>query len=169
MGAYSLDRSSPKKGLPRSGFVDMKRKLSSRRYLCLWVLVALVPCYVLRQMFFYQSPETSAFIREPVDERVTTLSSEKTSSERTIAYDKPTEVKVVKEKSVLDFIFNPSTIKPAKYDGTPSKKGQNATQNSLKLKLKDNFEDDEDFGVAEDNDKVEEQMWTAPPSPVVPK
>lgn len=166
MGVYNLDRSSPKKGMPRSGFLEVKRKLSNRRYLCLWVLVALVPCYLLRQMFFYQSPSTTAtYNRDAIDERLTTAATEKT-----IPYDKPTEVKI--EKSVLDFIFKPNSIKPAQYTTVVSpltKKAENVTRNSLKLKLKENFEDDEDFGVAEDNDKAEEQMWTAPPAPAVLK
>jgi hypothetical protein len=174
MGVYN-DKSSPKKGMPRSAFLDLRRKLSNRRYLCLWVLVALVPCYLLRQMFFYQSSSTAAYIRNPIDERSTTTSTETvTTYDKSTdkPYEKPTEVKIKEESSVLDFIFKPTTIKPAQYTTVYSpltKKLENVTRNSLKLKLKENFEDDDDFGVAEDNDKAEEQMWTAPPSPAIPK
>ncbi|CAM6105529.1 unnamed protein product [Calypogeia fissa] len=166
MGVYSLDRSSPKKAYARSGFLEVKRKLSNRRYLCLWVFVALVPCYLLRQMFFYQSPSRATYTRDPVEERLTT-----TAAENTISYEMPSEPKI-KEKSVLDFIFKHNTIKPAQYTtviNPTTNKVENVTRNSLKLKLKENFEDDEDFGSAEDNDKAEEQMWTAPPAPALPK
>lgn len=167
MGVYSLDRSSPKKALPRSGFLEVKRKLSNRRYLCLWVFVALVPCYLLRQMFFSQSTSRATFLRDPVEERLATTATEKTA----VSYEMPPEPK--KKESVLDRIFNRNTIKPAKYTtviNPATKKVENVTRNSMNLKLKENFEDDdEDFGSAEDNDKLEEQMWTAPPTPALPK
>ncbi|BBN10054.1 hypothetical protein MPTK1_5g00500 [Marchantia polymorpha subsp. ruderalis] len=189
MGLYSASPKKSSAGYGSQRWSEVRRRIVHRRYLCLWVLLALVPCYMLRQMFSSSSPRLSTATTRPTEGG--SMVTEKMVSEKPMddsfeaeeeKYEKaeraasmaeddtiplPRAVNVFREEVKAEKVEKEEKVEKVEKKAEKHEK-KKSKKNSTSKMLSDHSlaKYDGDFGVPEDNDKEEEQLWQAPPSPI---